>query len=605
MREALPAFKDRLPQDDWVRLGLLSALLGLSWWSTTQGLLGLMTAANGAPGLIVQLTIGVAIAVLTLLISWTVDMLRRGRTGLWTPLFLAGYALLTMISVGFGFGFYWTHIESRASAQRAAAAETERVSRSLNEAYGRLFDTMGALETLAEMSERRAAAETDSGGTCGDDTGAGRGPRYRLRTRDAETMSALRDRIAARVGNDIDHSQQTLLGAKAALTSRLDRLDPTAFAPLSEDEARRLLAETERSIAQTVDQYEAFRSGPAVASAISVLNERIEQGRTTMVDEGIAFTCEDPGLDVVMSQAVAALEGLPPLPEASLSVPLGPDATVAAFGKLANTALSPFRSSPASAKLAGRDFVPLGVAVAVDLFILLLSVHGKGRPGRGSPGMTMSYLETPEGLRSLTAGQPNTALPSHAELLEHCFWWRDAYHLALPVGEEGEAPLSASQRGLTLVAMVLTDAGLLTPVRHPVRLHGVRQRLQLRAVNDGKKTPFRSQYELYRFADNGLAEAASLLLGAQNAGQPTPPAKGDLAKQPLTDDQRMGRALPEGLRRDWRAKIKPEKKPSSGRPRSAADPTPKAQGRATRQNTRPSAYWRSLKPIPKNPRSKK
>ncbi|WOI52048.1 hypothetical protein [Parvularcula sp. LCG005] len=584
VRSTATAIWHNLTGDDWTRGMLLSALVLLSWWSTTQGLIALITASNGAPGMAVNATIGFAVLVLTVLITWTLTMLKNGRTGFWAPLFAAGYVLLTLISVGFGFGFYWTHIESRSSALRTAEADTERLSRALGTAYGRLNESLLALDALATMSETRAAAEAAEGGTCGTGgMGAGPGPRFRLRMNDAQTMTALRGRIASQVGTRGDTAEQsTLMARKAYLDEHLDALTPENFAALNTAEARALLTSTQRALAGTIDQYEAFRTGPAVTGAVTLLNQRLEAGQGPMTDGDISFTCKDPGLDVVLTQAAQSLERLPALPDAALNVSLGADATVAAFGKLANTMLSPLRPNHPGPKLAGRDMVPLGVAIAIDLFILLLSVQGKTRPGARDPDAVAAWLDQPGAIRDLMGHGTAAQMPSHGDLLEHTFWWRDAYHLALPVAGPGEEALPPNQRGLSLIAMVLTDSGLLTPARRGMSSQAIRARLMQR-FGRTRTWPLRKSYELYRFEENGLAKMTSMLIPDGHGAKVTLPPKEERATS------------------DWRAKMHPLKKEKFARTLDDMSPRPKAAEKVEppkKQAVKPSAHWRSLKPLP-------
>lgn len=505
-----PAFVSQPSTVDWTKILLLTALLGLSWWSTTQGLIGLITATNGAPSTIGMVTIGIAIGVLTALISWTLDRLKNGKTGLLAPLFIAGYALLTIISVGFGYGFYWTHIESQSAAQRAAETETERLEQKFTAAFSRLDESVSALDAVAAMSVARADEEAASGGTCGAGTFAGPGPRYRLRREDAVTMTALSQRIKSQIGTDAA-TPGSLMAIRSGLNTQLDQLAPEAFAALDHDGVKDLLVNTERTMADAAARYESFRTGPSVQNAVSTLRSRIAAGQGEFTDGETSFTCPDKGLEVVMTQAADALSTLPPMPAVELHVPLGAEATVDAFGKFANTALWPIRRNSEARFMQGRDFVPLGIAVAIDLFILLLSLHGEPRgqaPHRKSLETMLGGSET---VHQLIKQYGDTGVPAHVELLEHSFWWRRAYFLALPAEGPGDPPLTPGQRGLTLAAMVLADAGLLKPLSF--NYAGGQWREQLaKQVDTEHPRPMRAHYSLYRFEENGLARMTGMLL---------------------------------------------------------------------------------------------
>ncbi|ADM10657.1 hypothetical protein PB2503_13099 [Parvularcula bermudensis HTCC2503] len=575
--------------EDRIRTGLLGALLLLSWWSTTSGLLALISAGNRAPGIGLTLTIAFAVAVLTLLISWTLSMIRDRRTGLWLPAFIGGYLLLTAISVGFGFGFYWTHIESRASAQRVAAAQTDDVARALSTNFAQLDAAMMALNDVAALSADRATTEAEEGGTCGDTGGAGTGPRYRLRRADAETMQALRSRIAAQLGPaprplpagadpravSRPLAADSLYAQKAQLDSYLAELGPERFGHLSASEAHAILEATERTLIRAADRYDAFRNSSAVNGAIETLRARIALGQGPIDDAGIVFTCPDPALEVAMTQAAATLASMPPLPTITFDVPLGADATVAAFGKLGTSIVAPLGLGRGPG-LSLRDAVPLLIALAVDLFILLLSVRPGEGPGRRAPGDAAQWLDSPEALQALAEGRQGQSVPTHTDLLEHTFYWRGAYHLALPVESAGEVPLEPAQRGLTLFAMVLSDQGLLKPVRRRMRAEGALKHLRHR-FGRHRTRAFRRMYDLYRFEPSGLAKMTSLLL-------------------PDTPAEITGKgAVPSA---DWRGNIRagavaPQRR--YGAPeRPAKSPPPEVETRRAPRPLAPSAYWNSL-----------
>lgn len=585
--------KDQLRSRDTTRIFLLSALLLLSWWSTTQGIFALIAAGNSTPSLVIQLSIGTAIAILTLLISWTLDRLRSGRTGNWAPLFLLGYLLLTGISVGFGYGFYWTHIEARSSAQRTAEAQVDQVSRRLSTIYAQLEDSLSALDAVVLLSQQRAAQEATEGGTCDLPMGAGQGPRYTLRTQDAQRMATIRDRLVRQVGrddinaNNIRLSTDTLLDARTQLDRHLATLSPSQFAEFTPERARRTLAATETALLNTHQKYEAVRTGSAMQSAITTLDQRILLGRGNIDLQGTIFQCTDPELDILMQQARDNLASLPAMQLPALEVPLGADATVFAFEKLANTALWPLTRNTDKALMTGRDAIPFAIAVAVDLFILLLSVTGASAFARNQQNEQISLLDDPERLLSLM-GSTTTSETPHIELLEHTFWWRGAYHLAVPLDGPGEGPLTPAQRGLALAAMVLTDQGYLTPVNSTGLNSLVRKKLHAR-FGRYRSRPIRAQYDVYHIEEAGLAKLTSRLVHQ--------PASDVSAKQIASTP----------VRTDYRLGIKPVKAASSGRPSpvtpkhkgtDASTPAPDLQ--PVKKGVRPSAFWRGLWTSAKN-----
>ncbi len=73
--------------------------------------------------LVHKLIIGFSVAMLMTMIIWLLDQifLPVGAAARLFP-YIAGYLFLSIISVGFGFGFYWKVLESRAESSRSAEA---------------------------------------------------------------------------------------------------------------------------------------------------------------------------------------------------------------------------------------------------------------------------------------------------------------------------------------------------------------------------------------------------------------------------------------------------------------------------------------------------
>ena len=111
------------PQRDWKKLFLIVGLAGLSWVATYVGMLELIKSNMGDLPLVHKIIIGFSVAMLMTMVVWLLDQMFSPIDWFTKLAYVCGYIFLTIISVGFGFGFYWKVLESRAEAARSAMPE--------------------------------------------------------------------------------------------------------------------------------------------------------------------------------------------------------------------------------------------------------------------------------------------------------------------------------------------------------------------------------------------------------------------------------------------------------------------------------------------------
>ncbi len=105
---------DGSPPRDIKKLVLVTGLGILSWVATYVGMLELIEANMGDLPLVHKLIIGFSVAMLMTMIIWLLDQIFSPVGSVTRLFYVAGYLFLSVISVGFGFGFYWKVLESRA-----------------------------------------------------------------------------------------------------------------------------------------------------------------------------------------------------------------------------------------------------------------------------------------------------------------------------------------------------------------------------------------------------------------------------------------------------------------------------------------------------------
>ncbi|MEM6498682.1 MAG: hypothetical protein AAF709_18415, partial [Pseudomonadota bacterium] len=123
---------------DWKKLFLILGLGGLSWVATYVGMLELIQSNMGDLGLTHKVIIGFSVAMLMTMIIWLLDQMFAPLPFATKLAYVFGYLFLTLISVGFGFGFYWKVLESRSEASRSAESAVSQVKTSLFAASSRL-----------------------------------------------------------------------------------------------------------------------------------------------------------------------------------------------------------------------------------------------------------------------------------------------------------------------------------------------------------------------------------------------------------------------------------------------------------------------------------
>jgi hypothetical protein len=388
------------PAPDWKRLLLLIGLGGLSWVATYVGMLELIQANLGGLPLVHKIIVGFSCAMLMIMIIWLLDRMFAPASFGTRLSYIAGYVFLSIISIGFGFGFYWKVLESHAVAARSAEGAITQVQGDLFGVATRLEQLQSTLDQLTAVSSEKAERERTAGRTC-PNSGPGDGPRRKMREDDAARFKFASDFVKGRIG--------AVKGDMAALDGELQKIvskDPAMVDPLS-GTRNEFLRNLGRKLDLTVAGFNAFRSDPQLKQIRVELGERAE--RTTFPDgRRGTLSCPDPQLQMALRGVVRAIEQLPPLNTPQIAVVEGSEATIEAFRRLTATffgllsfnlpsaadAVQAKRVSPnevatpageaggrgvaeQAAGLTKRDYVPLGVAIFVDLCLLLVSI---GRP---------------------------------------------------------------------------------------------------------------------------------------------------------------------------------------------------------------------------------
>ncbi len=374
---------------------LLMGLSALAWISTYSGMLQLISASSGEIGTGAMVALGFAVLMLQGMIIYILDALFSGqlRIALY-PFYVLGYLILVLISVAFAFGFYWRFLEAGAQTTQAAGASVFEVQRALQTGQSRLELLQNTFSALSTISTQKANTERASGGTC-PNSKAGEGPRRRLRETDAQRFQFANDLIATRT-NAVKSDIADLNGD----LQRVLKKDPSTID--AETGTRTPFIEgLDRKLGLVVTRFNSLRADPQLRQIRDEFAARARQTSFTD-DRGGSFSCPDGQLQTALNGAVRSIDDLPDLQKPELRSVEGSEAVMEAFRRLSNTAIalvtrgkvppSPenIRSGQASverpagldaaftqdkAGLSDRDYIPLMIAIFVDVCILLVSVN--------------------------------------------------------------------------------------------------------------------------------------------------------------------------------------------------------------------------------------
>lgn len=390
--------EDLRGQKDIKKLALIVGLGLLSWVATYIGMLELIEANMGDLPIVHRVIVGFSVAMLMTMIIWLLDQMFAPIPAFTKLVYAMGYVFLTVVSVGFGFGFYWKVLESRAESSRSAEAAVGQVQSALYGAAARLEQLDGTLVTLAQISTEKAEIERTKGTSC-PNSRPGDGPRRKMRDEDAQRFQFASDFVRGRA-TAVKAELQALDGDLLKITNR----DPSTFDASTGTRAE-FLKSLSRKLDRTVTGFNAFRTDPQLRQLRQELADRAE--RSTFGDpKAGGFVCPDAQLQGALRGSVRAIDELPTLEKPTIANVEGAEATVEAFRRLTATlfGLLSLKMPPTADELRAlqqravqsledggegrhhleepvglskRDYIPLAIAVFVDLCLLLVSM---GRP---------------------------------------------------------------------------------------------------------------------------------------------------------------------------------------------------------------------------------
>ncbi len=471
---------------DFKKVLLLMGLGTLSWISTYSGLLELIKANSGDIAFTYKLAIGFAVAMLMLMIVYILDQLFAPLNWLLRTIFIAGYIFLTIISVGFGFGFYWKFLESRSEATRSAESAVGQVQGALQSGQSRLEQLESTLTTLTALSTQKAQEERLKGNSC-PNSRPGDGPRRRMRDNDAKSFSFAGDFVTRRaqaVATEIKQLNGDMVKISTRHPSTVDPATGTRNA---------FLKTLNQRLDLTITRFNAFRTDPQLKSIRNNLADR--SNRTQFPDgNGGTFKCPDGQLQSALRGVVQAFDQLPLLEKPKIAAVEGSEATIEAFRRLAATLKglaflkmppsedeirevrkkaissvsekkSPLQLTNVQAGLNDRDYIPLSIAIFVDFCLLLVSINRPMDRLKSLVPIMKDARDGPiSGILSSFHATHFAGIREEFSLFQHVvFDWGGHYYVAVPLASNDIQAQYLANLFVSLEGRGIVDRALIPP----------------------------------------------------------------------------------------------------------------------------------------------
>lgn len=322
----------------------LAVFITISFIGTYTGMLQVLKSGDNSFGILGVAGVFLFIFATTLIMAYSVSEVFRSGRSFWPRMSLvATYIVTLLISVSFGFAFYWTQLEARSQAVGDAERFLTVFDREITVADTQLAATLTTLTTLNANFTALSAAERASGNQCGEVSGGGDGPRTR--------------HLAARAGE--------INALVMALTPQIEAVRAEAETVRGQIEQVRALGAKTASEVTPAEREQVFRSAAGAANKAGATLEALATSQSvknytndlrtwsgeyanpslTRVEAGTGnrFKCYNTTIASQLNGVASDLAALPILPISDLDAYAGAAATREALDRFWYTLTGPVR----------------------------------------------------------------------------------------------------------------------------------------------------------------------------------------------------------------------------------------------------------------------
>ena len=316
---------------------LIVLLSVISFYTSYDGLVRFSFATPEDASWVSIAVLGLVVFCIQLVLVYSLRKMALSRRVMvkfrWLPL----YILMMCISVFFSYGFYYKLLRAEGYAQENFTAQLNKVRDGAQD-YLLSFEAVErGSKQLKLYSERRAREEESFGGSCGDGSVPGKGPRRTFRNNEALVFSAIANSIeplGAKVKEDITQLQTIIENY------RPDTQDVTSL---------------QNEVNGIIHQINTRRNAPVLIESSRVISQRVGEKRQRIVPTAVGnIPCPDNTITLNGNAMLTSIDTLPFMDDVQLFNPYDQR-------NVLNRAMDVIRSIPSlmSAWWKGDDLTPL------------------------------------------------------------------------------------------------------------------------------------------------------------------------------------------------------------------------------------------------------
>ena len=284
------------------------------------------------------------------------------------------YVFLALWSIGFGYGFWWSLISGEEATRTGLSGLQEDARDASAVVAARLDAVRGQIDSVGTWSDGQMSREETSGGSCGTQSGAGRGPLYNARRSVRDSVATLRTGMGKNwlepVQADVELLKQAAAGLDGATVEERQRNFENKASEIR-GRARNIAARSNQLGRSTAAEMRALATSVAVQPGAA------------------GFSCYDPTLAERLRQAAAQAEQPAELKLREAVFNEGPAGVANAvknlwrnlgayssslFGYVFSGGKAAAGRTDGGEPITGRDLIALMATIGIDLGLLALAI---------------------------------------------------------------------------------------------------------------------------------------------------------------------------------------------------------------------------------------
>lgn len=336
--KALPIFAS-------VPIFCLAVFVTISFIGTYTGMLQVLQSGDNSFGILGVLGVFLFILATTVVMAYSVSEVFRSGRSFWPRMSLvATYVVTLLISVSFGFAFYWTQLEARSQAVGDAERFLTVFDREITVADTQLAGTLATLNTLNADFTARAAAEAAIGNQCGEVSGGGQGPRARHLAARAGEINALVMALSPQIENV--RGEAELVRGQIENVRALGAKTASQVTPAEREQVFRNAAAAANKAGATLEALATSQSVKNYTGDLRIWASEYANPALTRAEAGTGarFKCYNATIASQLNGVASDLAALPILPISDLDAYAGAAATREALDRFWFTLTAPVRA---------------------------------------------------------------------------------------------------------------------------------------------------------------------------------------------------------------------------------------------------------------------